>query len=116
MRNALLAAVALLALALPTRADTITVTITTQAALCSAGCTKTFSDAASGQPNTLGTKIVSTFQSACNSSINGTCTALQVANFWVTSVRNSLVSNVSAADQASLQTTAVVGYVPINPQ
>jgi hypothetical protein len=116
MRNALLTIAAVLALAAPARADTITVTITTQAALCSAGCTKTFSDVSSGQPNTLGTKIVSTFQSACNQSINGTCTALQVANFWVTSVRNSLVANVSAADQTALQTTAVAGYAPINPQ
>jgi len=98
------------------RADSITVTITTNAALCSGGCSKTFTDAASTQPNTLGTKIVSTFQSACNSSINGTCTALQVANFWVTSVKASLVSNITVADQAALQNSAVAAYVPVNPQ
>lgn len=100
-------------LALPARAaDTITITITTNAALCSAGCTKVYSD----PTNTMGTKIVSTYQAACNISINGICTPLQVANFWALVVRNNLVNDVTNFDQGAASAAAAAAVVKINPQ
>jgi hypothetical protein len=98
--------------AVPSRADTITMTLTTASGLCSSGCTKVFSDVGSAQPNTLGAKILSTYQAPCNASINGTCTNAQVLTFYATYLRNALVQAVTAADENAL----INGYTPVNPQ
>lgn len=64
----------------------------------------------------MGAKIVATYQQACNTSINGLCTPLQVANFWALLVRNNLVNDITNFDQAAAAATAVAAVVKVNPQ
>jgi hypothetical protein len=102
-----------LAMLAPAKADSITITLTTPAGLCAAGCAKTFTDAPT---NTIQTNIVTVFQSSCNSSISGTCTVAQVLTFWATSLKNTFVQQVTTYQTQQLQNAAAAGYVPINPQ
>lgn len=95
-------------------ADSLTITLTTPTGICASGCTKTFSDASSAKPNTLETNIVQVWQNPCNVSINGTCTAGQVLNYWAGALRDDFVAQVNAYQLQQLQ--SAVTYVPINPQ
>lgn len=114
MKRALIVALLASLVCPQARADTLTITLTTPSGLCAAGCTRTFSDASTAKPNTLQTNIIQVFQSGCNTSINGTCTAGQVLNYWAGTLRDSFVSQVNAYQLQLLQQG--VQYTPIAPQ
>lgn len=105
-----------LLLSIPASADSLTITLTSAIGTCAAGCTKMFNDATSATPNTLQSNIIVVYQSMCNVSINGTCTAGQVLTYWATNIKNTFVSAVTAYQIQQLQNAAVSGYTPINPQ
>jgi hypothetical protein len=113
MKKQLLIASLLAFFSLPAAADTITITLTTPAGLCMAGCSRVFTDVGTAKPNTLQTNIVQVFQSGCNTSINGTCTAAQVLNYWAGTLRDTFVGQVNAFQLQVLQNA--VPYVPIAP-
>lgn len=104
----LLLAVVLLLLPAPALAanDTISITLTTVAAGCSAGCTKTMNGPASVNLLPL---ITAAYQSACNASINGTCTTAQVINYWALQVGARLAADLYAAQVNSATATAAAG-------
>lgn len=106
----------LLLLSNPAIADSFTITITTPSGACTSGCSKTYSDTGSQNPNTLLSKIIATYQQGCNTRLNGTCTSVQVVNFWADSLRDSTVGAVTSFDTTALQAGATAGYRPIAPQ
>lgn len=109
----IVASIALLCLlAFPAFAGTIVITIMTAGAPCNGGiCTKTYMDT----DVNLG-KIVSTYQSGCNTSINAVCTSLQVMKFWADQMVATTVQAVTANDVQALQAAAAASYTPIKPQ
>lgn len=92
-------------------AGTVTMTVTTASGACSPSCTKTYTDTDANL-----SKIITTYQGQCNAKVGGTCTALQVVNFWFDSIVALTVSNVGGFEKGNLSNTATSGYVPINPQ
>jgi hypothetical protein len=112
----IIAAILTLLLFSPSFADSLTITLTSTTGTCTAGCTKTFSDTSSATPNTLQSNIITVYQSVCNVSINGTCTAAQVLTFWAGTIKSAFVATVTAYQLQQLQNAAIAGYIPINPQ
>jgi hypothetical protein len=110
MMRFLITAILLLA-SLPAQAGSITVTVQTASGTCSSGCTKTYTDTDANLA-----KIIPAWQAACNTSINGTCTNLQVMQAWANWVIAQTVAFVTNYDKNNLQSAAVSGYTPINPQ
>ena len=111
------AAMALLAY-LPAEAqaanDTLTLTLTTAAtAPCTTGCSKTINGPVGVNVLPL---IVSTYQSACNTSINGTCTVAQVLNYWVTLVGKNLTTDIQNAQTAAAVASAQATVTPVPVQ
>lgn len=105
-----LAALAMLTAPLPAKAGTIVITVTTASGVCATPCTKTYTDTDANLA-----KVIPAYQSGCNTSINGTCTSLQVLKFWFDGVIKEVVANVAAFDKNNLANTATGAYVPINP-
>jgi hypothetical protein len=83
--------------------DTVTVTLTTQAATCSGGCSKTLNGPSGVN---LLAKIVATYQQPCNTSINSLCTPAQVVAYWVSKVGQNLQADILAYDTAAAQAAA----------
>lgn len=109
MKNAL-AFLFLLLMISVSQAGTITFTLTTASGACQAGCTQTFTDT---DANML--RIAAALQPQCNASISGTCTTLQVVQYWYAQTIAGIISQVSGFDKTNLTTSAIVGYTPINP-
>jgi hypothetical protein len=100
-----------LLIAAPVHAGTIVVTVTTASGVCSGGCTKTYTDTDANLA-----KIIPAYQQSCNTAINGTCTNLQVMQAWANWLVAQTVAFVTNYDKNNLQSAAVSGYTPINPQ
>jgi hypothetical protein len=92
-------------------AGTITVTIVTASGTCSPSCTKTYTDTDANLA-----KIVPAYQVLCNAKISGTCTNLQVLQYWFDQIIAGTVAQVTGNEKSALSNSAVSGYVPINPQ
>lgn len=58
-------------------------------------------------------RLVVAYQSAANTSINGSATRLQVLNYWANLLMSQTVSYVQSIETSNATTTAVATIVPI---
>lgn len=60
-------------------------------------------------------RIVAAYQSAANTSVNGTATRAQVLNYWVTQFITKTIADVAASESNAAE-QALPAIAPINPQ
>ena len=66
-------------------------------------------------PDTQLDRMIASYQSAANTSINGTATRAQVLNYWSQTIIAAAIANVQAFETTAATTTAVATVTTITP-
>lgn len=118
MRN-LLFAVTFAAIAIPAKADTVTITLTAVSGTCSTPCSKTFTDAS----NTLTSKLIADYGPLCQAQnlvgsppVPTACTAAQTLVYWANSLAQGTVANMATLERQAAAAAAAAAISQLNPQ